>query len=87
MKDLRSITYIKHEAYEKKLLSRVERSYTHKIIKNHNFNHCCEFVVRVAGSWQSEQNAGLSEQQQGYLFQTKEVNSAQDFTNKHMLGL
>ena len=37
-------------------------------------------LFEVAGSLQSKQNAGLSEQQQGYLFQTKVVNSTQDFT-------
>ena len=44
-------------------------------------------LFEVAGSLQSKQNAGLSEQEQGYLFQTNVVNSALDFTNKHTLGL
>ena len=48
---------------------------------------CYEFVDWVAGSLRSKQNAGLSEQQLGYLFQTKVINSAQDFTNKHTPGL
>ena len=39
--------------------------------------YCYEFVVWVVGSSQSKQNAGLSEQQQGYLFQTDVVNFAQ----------
>ena len=43
-------------------------------------------LFEVAGSLQSKQNAGLSEQQQDYLLQTKVVDSAQDFTKKHTLG-
>ena len=37
-------------------------------------------MFKVVGSLQSKKNAGLTEQQQGYLFQTKVVNSAQDFS-------
>ena len=37
-------------------------------------------LFEVAGILQSKQKAGLSEQQQDYIFQTKVVNSAQDFT-------
>ena len=37
-------------------------------------------MFKVVGSLQSKQNAALTEPQQGYLFQTKVVNSTQDFS-------
>jgi len=48
--------------------------------------NCCEFILKVAGGLQSKKNAGLSEQQQGYLFQMNVVDSIQAFTTSTHLN-